>query len=189
MTDWKHHSSPAVANAFYSPWENSIEFPAGILQGNFFGSDRPAYMNYGGIGWVSKQQDYKTNAMLSGDWSRDYARVWRGKVISLSRHWQIPLNHIYLFQGTLSNSPDFARDFVCPVGSAMNPVKKCEVWWSCVDLSFRLASKMYEIRFQRLKGLSNQDLAYKFSAKVTQRSPNSAAPIKLFFSSIQSTPN
>ena len=52
-TDWKRHDTPAIVNAFYSPIENSIQFPAGILQGNFFGSDRPAYMNYGGIGWVS----------------------------------------------------------------------------------------------------------------------------------------
>merc|ERR1712158_68687 len=51
-TDWKRHDTPAIVNAFYSPLENSIQFPAGILQGNFFGSDRPAYMNYGGIGWV-----------------------------------------------------------------------------------------------------------------------------------------
>jgi len=51
-TDWKRHGQPAVVNAFYSSIENSIQFPAGILQGNFFGSDRPSYMNYGGIGWV-----------------------------------------------------------------------------------------------------------------------------------------
>merc|ERR1711862_677867 len=51
-TDWKRHGAPAVVNAFYSPLENSIQFPAGILQGNFFGADRPAYMNYGAIGWV-----------------------------------------------------------------------------------------------------------------------------------------
>jgi predicted metalloendopeptidase len=51
-TDWKRHGQPAVVNAFYPSIENSIQFPAGILQGNFFGSDRPSYMNYGGIGWV-----------------------------------------------------------------------------------------------------------------------------------------
>ena len=51
-TDWVRHGRPAVVNAFYSPLENSIQFPAGILQGIFFGQDRPLYMNYGAIGWV-----------------------------------------------------------------------------------------------------------------------------------------
>jgi predicted metalloendopeptidase len=51
-TDWVRHGRPAVVNAFYSPLENSIQFPAGILQGVFFGKDRPLYMNYGAIGWV-----------------------------------------------------------------------------------------------------------------------------------------
>ena len=31
-TDWKRHANPAVVNAFYSSIENSIQFPAGILQ-------------------------------------------------------------------------------------------------------------------------------------------------------------
>ena len=51
-TDWKRHGAPAVVNAFYSSIENSIQFPAGILQGVFFNSQRPKYMNYGAIGWV-----------------------------------------------------------------------------------------------------------------------------------------
>ena len=50
--DWVRHGNPAVVNAFYSPIENSIQIPAGILQGVFFNSDRPKYMNYGAVGWV-----------------------------------------------------------------------------------------------------------------------------------------
>jgi len=51
-TDWVRHGQPAVVNAFYSPLENSIQFPAGILQGIFFSASRPRYMNYGAIGYV-----------------------------------------------------------------------------------------------------------------------------------------
>uniref|UniRef100_A0A7G3AIY0 Putative m13 family peptidase n=1 Tax=Lutzomyia longipalpis TaxID=7200 RepID=A0A7G3AIY0_LUTLO len=51
-TDWVTHARPAIVNAFYSSIENSIQFPAGILQGQFFSADRPRYMNYGAIGFV-----------------------------------------------------------------------------------------------------------------------------------------
>ncbi|XP_037078255.1 endothelin-converting enzyme homolog [Pollicipes pollicipes] len=34
----------------------------------------------------------------------------------------------YRVIGPLSNSPDFAREYRCAAGSAMNPVHKCEVW-------------------------------------------------------------
>ncbi|KAF5303211.1 hypothetical protein FQA39_LY10124 [Lamprigera yunnana] len=51
-TDWITHGRPSVVNAFYSSIENSIQFPAGILQGTFFNNDRPRYMNYGAIGFV-----------------------------------------------------------------------------------------------------------------------------------------
>ncbi|XP_045542231.1 neprilysin-2 isoform X1 [Papilio machaon] len=51
-TDWVTHGRPAIVNAFYSSIENSIQFPAGILQGAFFSALRPAYMNYGAIGFV-----------------------------------------------------------------------------------------------------------------------------------------
>ncbi|XP_034935732.1 neprilysin-2-like isoform X2 [Chelonus insularis] len=51
-SDWITHGRPAVVNAFYSSIENSIQFPAGILQGAFFSNNRPRYMNYGAIGFV-----------------------------------------------------------------------------------------------------------------------------------------
>lgn len=51
-TEWITHGRPAIVNAFYSSIENSIQFPAGILQGSFFNSERPRYMNYGAIGFV-----------------------------------------------------------------------------------------------------------------------------------------
>ncbi|XP_018915735.2 neprilysin-2 isoform X2 [Bemisia tabaci] len=51
-SEWITHGRPAVVNAFYSSIENSIQFPAGILQGSFFSNDRPKYMNYGAIGFV-----------------------------------------------------------------------------------------------------------------------------------------
>ncbi|KAI5708639.1 hypothetical protein M8J76_000107 [Diaphorina citri] len=51
-TDWKFHGDPAEVNAFYALTQNSIELPAGILQGTFFSNDRPNYMNYGAIGFV-----------------------------------------------------------------------------------------------------------------------------------------
>ncbi|XP_031634008.1 neprilysin-2-like isoform X2 [Contarinia nasturtii] len=53
-TEWVtgRHSYAAVVNAFYEPTENSIQFPAGILQGHFFSPDRPRYLNFGAIGMV-----------------------------------------------------------------------------------------------------------------------------------------
>ncbi|KAG5667540.1 hypothetical protein PVAND_015519 [Polypedilum vanderplanki] len=50
--DWAVVVTPAIVNAFYSSLENTIKFPAGILQGAFFNADRPHYMNYGAIGFV-----------------------------------------------------------------------------------------------------------------------------------------
>ncbi|XP_054716984.1 neprilysin-2-like [Uloborus diversus] len=50
--EWKKHARAAVVNAFYNSLENSIEFPAGILQNAFFNKDRPHYLNFGAIGYV-----------------------------------------------------------------------------------------------------------------------------------------
>lgn len=46
------HMTPPTINAYYSREENSINFPAGILQLPFFGADRDDVANYGAIGGV-----------------------------------------------------------------------------------------------------------------------------------------
>ncbi|KAF9933943.1 hypothetical protein FBU30_003887 [Linnemannia zychae] len=49
----KMHMTPQTVNAYYSPTENQIVFPAGILQPPFFHTDNPEYINWGGIGVVA----------------------------------------------------------------------------------------------------------------------------------------
>lgn len=46
------HIAPHVVNAYYSPLENEIVFPAGILQPPFFHSDGDDAVNYGAIGAI-----------------------------------------------------------------------------------------------------------------------------------------
>ena len=50
--DWRDLSQVALVNAFYSSTRNAMIFPAGILQGGFFNSKVPRYLNYGAIGVV-----------------------------------------------------------------------------------------------------------------------------------------
>lgn len=50
--DWTTFTTPLVVNGYYSKSENTIKFPAGILQGVFFNDKRPNYMNYGGVGLI-----------------------------------------------------------------------------------------------------------------------------------------
>ncbi|GJJ72078.1 hypothetical protein EMPS_04435 [Entomortierella parvispora] len=46
-------SPPQTVNAFYSPPDNQIYFPAGILQPPFFHTGNPEYVNYGALGVVA----------------------------------------------------------------------------------------------------------------------------------------
>lgn len=49
-TEWS--MTPPTVNAFYSPQNNSINFPAGILQTPFFDPRRDMAINYGAVGAV-----------------------------------------------------------------------------------------------------------------------------------------
>lgn len=51
-TDWIDHASTIYVNANYNGKTNSIQIIAAMLQGHFYSSDRPHYMNYASIGYV-----------------------------------------------------------------------------------------------------------------------------------------
>ena len=55
---WTFKLNAVVAsyNALYKYEENALQIPGGILQGVLFNSDRPKYMNYGGLGTVIGHQ-------------------------------------------------------------------------------------------------------------------------------------
>ena len=52
IKDWTNRPLVAVINMFNNPLDNSIIFPAGILQGVFYNSKLPKYMNFGSIGGI-----------------------------------------------------------------------------------------------------------------------------------------
>lgn len=219
-TDWVRHARPAVVNAFYSSLENSIQFPAGILQGQFFHAQRPKYMNYGAIGYVigheithgfdDQGRQFDVNGNLVDWWQENTKQAYLSKAKCIIEQYGnytekstgLNLNGIntqgeniadnggikesylayrkwaqkngpepklpgldfspeqmfwvsaaqtwcsqqrkeslkmrittgvhspseFRVLGPMSNMQDFAKDFQCPEGSPMNPVKKCEVW-------------------------------------------------------------
>ncbi|XP_011312064.1 membrane metallo-endopeptidase-like 1 isoform X2 [Fopius arisanus] len=219
-SDWVTHGRPAVVNAFYSSIENSIQFPAGILQDSFYSNDRPRYMNYGAIGFVigheithgfddqGRQFDKEGNLVdwwapstkekylakaeciinqygnysveevglnLNGintqgeniadnggikeaylaynDWikrngqeqplpglpyspkqlfwisaANTWCSIYRPEALKLRITTGFHSPGEFRVLGPLSNMPEFAKDFKCPVGSKMNPRDKCAVW-------------------------------------------------------------
>ncbi|XP_017759283.1 PREDICTED: membrane metallo-endopeptidase-like 1 isoform X2 [Eufriesea mexicana] len=219
-SDWITHGRPAIVNAFYSSIENSIQFPAGILQGAFFNNDRPRYMNYGAIGFVigheithgfdDQGRQFDKNGNLVDWWAPQTKEKYleraeciihqygnytveevglnlngintQGENIADNggikeaylayREWVkrnqdepklpgLPYSPQQLFwisaantwcskyrpeatklrittgfhspgkfrvHGPLSNMEEFSKDFNCPLGSKMNPAKKCAVW-------------------------------------------------------------
>ncbi|XP_069163087.1 neprilysin-2 isoform X2 [Procambarus clarkii] len=218
--DWRNHGAAAVVNAFYSPLENSIQFPAGILQGTFFEADRPKYMNFGAIGYVIgheithgfddtgrqfdatgdlrdwweketkdkflekakciiyqygnysvRELDMNLNGINTqgeniadnggikeaylayNQWAKDNgeektlpslpystrqlfwlsaANVWCGKYRPETLKLRILTGahspSQFRVNGPFSNQPEFARDWHCPIGSTLNPTKRCSVW-------------------------------------------------------------
>ncbi|XP_074654372.1 endothelin-converting enzyme homolog isoform X2 [Tubulanus polymorphus] len=71
--------TPPTINAYYTPTENKIVFPAGILQAPFYDKDYPRSLNYGGIGAVvghelthgfdDQGREYDKNGNLRNWWN------------------------------------------------------------------------------------------------------------------------
>ena len=47
----------------------------------------------------------------------------RGRLVSI-----VFFSCVCRVNGTLRNIPEFSKVFNCPLGSSMNPKKKCKVW-------------------------------------------------------------
>lgn len=77
-TEW--HMTPQTVNAYYSPLENEICFPAGILQPPYFDPEADDALNYGAIGVVighemthgfdDQGRKFDKNGNLSEWWSK-----------------------------------------------------------------------------------------------------------------------
>ena len=61
-----------------------------------------------------------------------YAHSWCSKYRDAALRDQITTGYHspaeFRINGPLLNNKDFAKDFNCPLGSKMNPEKKCKVW-------------------------------------------------------------
>ncbi|HMA52719.1 MAG TPA: M13 family metallopeptidase [Magnetospirillaceae bacterium] len=81
-TEW--HMTPPTVNAYYSPAENDINFPAGILQPPFFTLTADDAVNYGAIGVVighemthgfdNSGRKYDKDGNLADWWTEDDAK-------------------------------------------------------------------------------------------------------------------
>lgn len=62
----------------------------------------------------------------------NFGQVWCGDIRSEANKNKMKVSvhspSRYRVIGTLSNFGAFSKEFNCPVGSEMNPIKKCKVW-------------------------------------------------------------
>ena len=85
----RFHMYPHMVNAYYSPVNNEIVFPAGILQPPFFNSDKEMAENFGAIGAVigheithgfdDQGRKYDGNGNLNEWWSENVLAKYQEK--------------------------------------------------------------------------------------------------------------
>lgn len=93
------HMSPQTVNAYYSPLENAIVFPAAILQPPFFSPEATPAQNFGGIGAVigheighgfdDQGSQYDGNGALNNWWTDEDRAAFTERTQSLIDQYQV----------------------------------------------------------------------------------------------------
>ncbi|KAF7990966.1 hypothetical protein HCN44_000771 [Aphidius gifuensis] len=117
----------------YTVKELGLNLNGGISQGENVadhGGIRAAYRAYNDLSTTEKRLPGLSYTPKQMFWI-SYAHVWCQRptleLLKLNVADVHPPNKFRVI-GPLSNMPEFAKDFECPSGSKMNPVKKCSVW-------------------------------------------------------------
>jgi putative endopeptidase len=89
--------TPPTVNAYYSPWENNINFPAGILQPPFYTSTADMAVNFGGIGAVighelthgydDQGRQYDADGNLRDWWTAEDAAEFKKRVDCIANEY------------------------------------------------------------------------------------------------------
>ena len=88
------------------------------------------------VRWVADNHDEQVLAGLPYNQKQmfwiSFGQIWCSKFKDESLKQQILTGYHspgeFRVLGSLQNNVDFAQDFSCPLGSPMNPEKKCSVW-------------------------------------------------------------
>lgn len=82
-------ASATTVNAYYQMTTNQITFPAAVLQPPFYSKDQPAYLNYGGIGFLigheithgfdDEGRQYDKDGSLKSWWSETDAKKFKDR--------------------------------------------------------------------------------------------------------------
>ncbi|XP_050414611.1 neprilysin-4 [Patella vulgata] len=90
----------------YHEWKEAEEFQYGRLPGLNLTANQLFFVNFAQVWCAVTSPEADRNQLLTDSHSPGAYRVI----------------------GSLSNNEDFSKVFECPLGSRMNPVKKCKVW-------------------------------------------------------------